>query len=536
VITFSIISTPPPLIAELHAGEDLQITSISQNETSLPFTHDPPFLTIPSSDFSIPIAIDFSGPLNRQSGFYMMANYSCATRFEAEWARDAFPCFDEPRVRSRLTLTLTIPSFLTPISNHPISTSTISDDVTTFTFIETPPLPTYLFAWAFDEFAVQTGTTSRGLPIDVYYRNVSSFELIASQILSDEIRIVEYLEDFYDFPLPFPRLQVALLFSFAPAGMENYGYIALSEPAMLHRTIPWRRDLLIHETIHQWAGDIVTINSWTQLGLNEGFARFLPKYFAEDIFDDDSLLQVWLTDTAESLLTFDSLPSDRHAIVPDSYDNPRDLFDMISYDKAGFVLAMIRKYVGPENFRSALRNFYRKYAFKSVGFDELLPEFEGCEAFGGWLRQCGCPMLIVEEDGLIYQAPISGSAENDGLKWRIPVDVVYESGGKVVSEARVIGEEPVPVGDGVDWICLNASGVGLFHVWSKGVSGSGLAQAIRLLKLQKIAVERVQHDVVEVVGLCLATESLLDQFDARGRRVWTCVQVDPNSGSALARF
>jgi hypothetical protein len=176
----------------------------------------------------------------------------------------------------------------------------------------------------------------------------------------------------------------------------------------------------------------------------------------------------------------------------------------------------------------------------SVGLAELLSEFGGCGGFGNWLSLPGCPMLIVEVDGMIHQAPISESPVYDDFRWTIPADVLYEAGGKRVAEVRVIGEEPVRVGENVDWICLNAKGVGLFRVWYKGAYGVKLAEAIARAKLDRIAVERIKNDVVEIVGLGLAPESLIDQFDARARtrQVYGHVlgRIDPDSGWRLSRF
>jgi aminopeptidase N len=330
--------------AALHAHSKLTITSAEQGASPVRFEHAPPNLVLFTDDFSSPVTIAFDGTLDGRTGFYAMSRTSCATRFEAEWAREAFPCFDEPRIRSTMTLHLRVPAGLIGVSNCPAE-SRDADNVVTFA--KTQPLPTYLFAWCIDNFSTVSGATSRGLPVDVYYRKVSPAASRAREILADEIRIVEFLEDFYQLPLPFPRMQIVLLYVLGAGGVENFGMIALLESLVRQQDVRSLRDLLIHETIHMWAGDIVTLKSWHNLWLNEGFARSLPKLFARDIFGDGNLLEKWIVETMPAVMDLDFLPASPHAIIPASYDNPRSLFDSISYDKAGFVLSMIRRYIGP---------------------------------------------------------------------------------------------------------------------------------------------------------------------------------------------
>jgi aminopeptidase N len=216
VITFS-IGAPSPF-AELHASDHLTILSVTQDSAPIQHQIHPPLLRIFSADFSRPVRIEFDGAFGTDTGFYTMGPTAAVTQCAAQHAREIFPCFDAPIVRSRLRLTLYAPSGTVALSNMPFE----RQDGSVHVFAPTPPLPTYLFAWTFGAFKCIQRTTSRGVPIEFYVpRDSENFDCV-QELADAEVKIVEFEESWCGRPLPPTRLQVAFVPRFAFGAMENY--------------------------------------------------------------------------------------------------------------------------------------------------------------------------------------------------------------------------------------------------------------------------------------------------------------------------
>jgi aminopeptidase N len=327
-----------------------------------------------------------------------------------------------------------------------------------YVFEPTPPIPTYLYAWAFGKYASVTGMTSRGINVSIHMPVASELLPFQDEWKQNEVTIIEYYEKWTDFELPVKKIDVLIAWMSDSAGMENWSLIILNEDTLIRRTPGMRRDLLLHETFHQWHGNLVSPRNWAHLSLNEGFGRFMPKIFAKLIFDDDTEIEYWKGLSFGRLLRDDELPNSPFPIVMDTYEgDPDDLVSPITYDKAGYVIAMIRDFIGEEGFHLALKKYYRQYAFQSVSWTELwtlLGESADISRFLPLMRQTGYPLVMLDESGAISYSPCSPTRSEE-RSWTFPLRIRTKASGAVADRIVWVGFEESRVDPNAEWVILN---------------------------------------------------------------------------------
>jgi aminopeptidase N len=473
-------------------------------QDSAPIQHElhPPLLRVFSADFSRPVRIEFDGAFGTDTGFYSTGPTAAVTQCAGEHARAIFPCFDAPVVRSRLRLMLHTPPGTVALSNMPME----RQDGPIHIFAPTPPLPTYLFAWTFDRFECVRRTTSRGVPIEFYAQSDSANLDLVAELADAEVKIVEFEECWCGQPLPPGRLQIAFVPRFCFSAMENYGLIILSDSAVAKRIPAMRLDLLMHETFHQWHGDLVTIESWENLYVNEGFARLMPKLWASELFENHEMINHWKRLCFSRMVSFDIRPNTHAAFARGFSGDVDNLFDVIGYDKAGMIFFQVRKHIGPDAFQDAMRRWYRERAWTSVGHADLwalFNRFGDCSRFARMAEEPGYPLIVLDEDGLIWQVPfafVPGTAI-----WDVPLVVQYEVAGEVVTEDFWLGGEPVQVRQDAAWVCLNPTLELECRVWYKGKYYEALVAARDEGKIPELAWWRIEADLACMFTLGLST-------------------------------
>ena len=198
------------------------------------------------------------------------------TQFQLTSARQSFPCMDEPDRKARFTISISHSSDMIAVSNMPLDQrETIEDkDIVVSSFQESVKMSTYLVAFMVADFGSTVNETGV-VPLTIYHqKNKAEQAKLAASIGP---QILAFYQDYFDLAFPLPKMDMAAIPDFALGGMENWGLIMYRETLLLFdENISTEANkeavtyVIAHELAHQWFGNIVTLDWWTDLWLNEG--------------------------------------------------------------------------------------------------------------------------------------------------------------------------------------------------------------------------------------------------------------------------
>ncbi|EGG19201.1 hypothetical protein DFA_02449 [Cavenderia fasciculata] len=328
------------------------------------------------------LVINFSGMLNdKLKGFYRSpyivsgeTRYMGVTQFEATDARRAFPCFDEPALKAEFDILITIPQHLTAISNQPESSTLVNGDGThTISFVRTPKMSTYIVAFAIGEFEFVEGKTKSGIVTRIY-------QLIGKEEKGDfalevAVKVLDFFEDYFQIPYPLRKIDHLAVGAFAFGAMENFSLIIYRESALLTssktslKTKQRIANVIGHELAHQWFGNLVTMDWWSQLWLNEGFASYMGVMVTDRLFPE---WNQWLDcEFRTDVMDLDGLESS-HPIEVKVHESSQitEIFDAISYKKGASVIQMLDFRYG-DAFRQGLNHYLTKFAWQNANTQDL---------------------------------------------------------------------------------------------------------------------------------------------------------------------
>ncbi len=327
------------------------------------------------------IHIKFSGTLNdKLRGFYLAGTKErgyATTQFESTDARRAFPAFDEPEFKAKFDITLTVDKADTAISNGRIISDTPgpADGKHTIQFSTTPKMSTYLVAMAVGDFECAEGAADN-IPIRVC--GTPDKKPLSAAALRYAGEILKFYNQYYGIPYPFGKLDIVGLPDFEAGAMENTGAIFYRESLLFiddknssvdsHQAV---FEVLAHEMAHQWFGDLVTMKWWDNLWLNEGFATWMALKPSQALHPEwnATLDAVKATNGA---LELDALMNTHPIRVKaETPEEINELFDPISYEKAGAVLRMLESYVSPDVFRRGVNMYLRKFSYGNATAEDF---------------------------------------------------------------------------------------------------------------------------------------------------------------------
>jgi len=401
------------------------------------------------------------------------------TQFEADDARRAFPCFDEPGFKLPFVITLTVPDDVTALANTPVASESRSDGRRTVVFARTKPLPTYLVAVAVGPFET---VPVPGLPNArvVTPRGRSRLAALAAESLPP---MLSALEEWFGRPHPFDKLDLVAVPEFWPGAMENPGLITFRDSALLFdpaaTTAAQRRrfqQILAHELAHQWFGNLVTMEWWDDLWLNEAFADWLGNKISDRLHPELGGATSELRG-AQRFLASDARPSTkpiRRTVTPGE-----ELMEGVglTYRKGSLVLGAFEQWVGEEAFRRGVNDYLAAHEWGSATAADLWSALDAATgqsvstAMAGYLEQPGHPLIDFEIDGgrvvlrqSRFRFAVGGA---DDLRWRIPMVLRYSDGRSVRTRRLLLeGDElRLDLGGEIEWLVPNAGASGCYR-WS----------------------------------------------------------------------
>ena len=342
--------------------------------------------------------------------------YIATTQMEPTDARRAFPCFDEPALKAHYTITLVADKSHTCLSNMDQASEKEVDSKITggkrkaIKFNETPLMSTYLLAFIVGELN-QIETNSFRVPVRVFATPDKDIEH-GRFSLDLAARTLDFYEKTFDSKFPLPKMDMVAIPDFSAGAMENWGLITYRVVDVLYDektsgalTKQRVAEVVQHELAHQWFGNLVTMDFWDGLWLNEGFATWMSWYSCNKFYPEWHVWQSYVTDTLQGALSLDSLRSSHPIEVPvKRADEINQIFDAISYSKGSCVLRMISKYLGEQTFMEGIRRYLKKHAYGNTQTGDLwaaLSDASGKpveEVMDVWTKNVGYPVVSVTEN------------------------------------------------------------------------------------------------------------------------------------------
>ncbi len=428
------------------------------------------------------LEIDFESLFGtRAMGLYRMekdgAGYSF-TQFEADEARQAFPCWDEPRFKIPYQMTLTVPEGHLAITNTPVEKEAAADGWRTVTFKETKPLPSYLLAIATGPFET-VEIPGLGVPGRIVtVQGQSHLAALATRVTPP---ILKALESYFESPYPFAKLDFIAVPEFWFGAMENPGAVTYADDLLLldpaAATVAQRRrqaGVIAHELAHMWFGDLVTMEWWDDLWLSESFADWMGDKVTHQVFPEFAV-DVTAAQSTQNILGQDARATTEAIRRP--IDSVASVLQGVglAYAKGSAVLGMFENWLGPEVFRRGVGAYIKANAWGNATASDLwraLDETSGkpvSAAMATFIEQSGFPRIAVEltNGGVVLSQERfrnHGSSSAD-LTWKIPVTLKYSNGDGVTTRSLLLDkpELTVALGGRPDWVFPNSAARGYYR-------------------------------------------------------------------------
>ncbi len=423
-------------VVKFHAV-GLDVKQVFVGDTEVKFEVKDDTLTV----FDVPISevtitISYLGTLNENMEGAYLSTYDnngekeiiVATQFESHYARQAFPCVDEPAAKAEFVLKLTVPEVEGELvlANTPVAKTKkhfkvpdgkytvfyndegkkVSAKYIEYTFEDMPRMSTYLLAWVIGRMHGRTITNQHGVEITTYCALNQDIALVdfANEIAA---RSLEFYDDNFGTPYPLKKLDQVALPDFEAGAMENWGLVTYRESMLLaspDATLGAKKSVALtvaHELSHQWFGDLVTMEWWDDLWLNESFATVMEYYAVDAIHPEYKIFEAFFTGDFCSALIRDAYKGVQ-SVHQDVHD-PEEiatLFDgAIVYAKGARLMLMLIRLMGWDEFCKGLIDYFKKHAYKNTKGDDLwkalepYAEFKLGELMHAFIDKPGYPVV-----------------------------------------------------------------------------------------------------------------------------------------------
>ena len=393
------------------------------------------------------ICIDFSGTItDAMHGLYPcyfthdgVKKQLFATQFESHHAREVFPCVDEPAAKAEYDLTLITRPEITVLGNMPVKYEEENGDSLTTTFEKTPRMSSYLLAFVIGELHKKSARTKSGVEVNAWATPAQN-ENTLDFALDIATRSIDFYDEYFGVKYPLPKSDHIALPDFSSGAMENWGLITYRESCLLadpeltpESSRRFIATVIAHELSHQWFGNLVTMQWWNDLWLNESFANMMEYVAIDTLHPEWRMWEDFATNEVTAALRRDSLDGVQSVQADVNHpDEISTLFDpAIVYAKGGRLLVMVRKLIGEEAFRAGLKSYFEKFAYKNTVGNDLWQELESASGqpivnlMNAWISQPGLPVVSVSNSHdaaiLSQERFFIGEHQPSDALWPIPL-------------------------------------------------------------------------------------------------------------------
>ena len=411
------------------------IDKVKINGEKVDFEHENGVLTLKKAPLSdLTLEVGYHGSLNENMQGTYLSTYEyngktekiVSTQFESHYAREAFPCIDEPAAKATFDLSITIPEGDDDIviANMPA----IKTEGNTTTFDTTPRMSTYLLAFVIGKFNSKTIKNEHGTIITTYAplnQPVDSVDF-ANEIAA---RSLEYYDNQFGIPYPLEKLDQVAIPDFEAGAMENWGLVTYREICLLAdktASLDTKKSVALtvaHELSHQWFGDLVTMKWWDDLWLNESFASVMEYYAVDHIHPEYNIWEDFITSDCLAALKRDAYQGVQSVFQP--VESPAEiatLFDgAIVYAKGARLMLMLIRLMGEEKFLAGIRDYFKQFRYSNTCGDDLwnaldkYADFKVKDFMHSWISKSGYPVLTNGEQKRFL---LEGS--DDETIWPLP--------------------------------------------------------------------------------------------------------------------
>jgi tricorn protease interacting factor F2/3 len=453
----------------------IDIHEIKLNGSTVKFEAGNEGVTFETTGGNIIAEVKFSSDVDRGlKGFYVAGTekeYILSTQFEESDARRAFPCIDNPNYKATFDITMVIDKNLQAISNMPVKSEVMENNKKVVQFEETPVMATYLVYLGvghFDEREDKYKNKKLTLTAMKGHLTESSYPIDSAKMS------LNYLETYTGIDYMLPKLNLISVPEFAAGAMENWGAITFREillnidKSTTSRSYKRTAEVITHELVHMWFGDLVTMKWWNDLWLNESFATFFAFKTVDNTNPNWKFFGDFLLDQTDGAYTMDALKNS-HPINADVSD-PRSISQLsyeIRYGKGSNVLRMIEAYVGNDVFMKAMRNYLKEFSYSNASGSDLWNAIEKESGKGisaimeQWISQKGYPYITTEREGgalKLSQKQFYFLEGDKNSTWKIPIFI-----NRFSSEEKLLMDKDEMKVDG-DILSLNFNHDGFYRV------------------------------------------------------------------------
>ncbi|KAJ3052261.1 Aminopeptidase 2 mitochondrial [Rhizophlyctis rosea] len=433
--------------------------------------------------------------------------FMVTTQFEATDARRALPCWDEPNRKATFDVILNVPKDRVALSNmNVVEEKDVEIDgksLRAVKFDRTPVMSTYLLAFVVGELDYVETTANPKQPADAkpikvrVYTQKGQKELgrFALEVCA---RTLEFFSEYFDIVYPLPKMDLVAIPDFGAGAMENWGLVTYREVYLLYdeKTSSAKGKQRIayvvgHELAHQWFGNLVTMEWWNELWLNEGFATFVGWLAVDNLYPEWKVWSLFLLDDYARGKELDSLRSSHPIDVP--VKSPAEIgqiFDAISYCKGASVIRMLNSFLGKDGFKNGTRKYLKKHAYGNATTDDLWNAYSAISGqdvatfMHGWTREVGYPVITVvnekydaqkkeltltlRQNRYLASGDLTKEEESTGTLWWVPLGIITHVNPTKPNQHILTGRQdsvtfPYSEDDGAYWK-LNYGTTGFYRV------------------------------------------------------------------------